>query len=672
MFRDCYAELANGVLTLGNSRVRRDLTWNEGHPVSTKLTDLAGGRVWDLSNKATDCVLPGDARPADGQLQVNPCLANAVHPAYLQVEATSTLGALQLRRVYRIYPGCPAMACDFYLRGRAEGEWQAELPDAAKLANIESSAAARQGQVQAIVIERIAHGLPHTHVKAAQFFDVTDRNNNLVRETTAMPYRSDLQLVGNVLLLRDPFTDNGVVILKEAPCSNVQLAWPGCDFVVRQGEVRVVGIGVLPEDLNEREWTRCYGVVTGVASGGELGLLAALRQYQRNVRVQIPERDYMILINTWGDRSQDSRVCEPFTRAELAAGERLGATHLQLDDGWQAGRSSNSAFGGGTLQDIWTRDDYWVPHPERFPNGICPLVAEAAGKGIQLGLWFNPSRDDGYANWQRDADVLVRLYRECGVRTFKIDGVDIPDRRAETNLRAMFDRVLDATDGDVVFNLDVTAGHRFGYHYFNEYGNVFVENRYTDWSNYYPHWTLRNLWMLSRYVPPRGLQIEVLNRWRNPQKYGAGDPLAPVNVPFDYCFAIAMVAQPLLWFESSNLPGEGYALGDLVRTYREHKNRIHDGLTFPIGDEPSGVGWTGFQSIHDDGGYVLIFREYNQRTSARIELHGLAGRDVSFHHVLGHGCDVGTTVHDDGTVEFALPEPLTFALFEYSLSGDTT
>ena len=107
-----------------------------------------------------------------------------------------------------------------------------------------------------------------------------------------------------------------------------------------------------------------------------------------------------------------------------------------------------------------------------------------------------------------------QLYRDHGIRTFKIDGVQVPDKRAETNLRCMFDAVRAATDDQAVFNLDVTAGQRYGYHYFNEYGNVFVENRYTDWSNYYPHWTLRNVWMLSRYVPAQNLQVEFLNVWR--------------------------------------------------------------------------------------------------------------------------------------------------------------
>ncbi len=159
------------------------------------------------------------------------------------------------------------------------------------------------------------------------------------------------------------------------------------------------------------------------------------------------------------------------------------------------------------------------------------MVERSKALGIELCLWFNPSKDDSYAHWRDDADALIGLYREYGIRTFKIDGVMIPDKRADLNLRGMFERVMDATGGQAVFNLDVTAGRRWGYHYGNEYGNIFLENRYTDWSNYYPHWTLRNLWMLSRYVPPQNLQIEFLNRWRNADRYPADDPLAPGRVP---------------------------------------------------------------------------------------------------------------------------------------------
>lgn len=662
----CHATLQGGELTLENERIRRTFDWNDGLLRSRILVDKRRGTTWALGSDEPDLALPTAAAPVNGRLEANERAETAVRCAHLEAVVTVELGGLAVRRVFRIHPECPALSYELYLRGTADGDWRPEQVDAAMLGNIESAAAARQGASRAIVTDRLAHGQPHMTVRAVQFFDITDRNNNLVRATDAIPYRHDLSLTGNLLMAWTPFQEDGVFLLKEAPCSSVQLAWPGCDFVVRSGELRAVGPGVLPEDVSPDEWTRCYGVTIGVGTT-PFGLLQALRTYRRRLRRHIPERDQMILVNTWGDRGQDTRIAAPFIRREIAAAARLGATHLQLDDGWQSGQSSNSAFAGGSLDGIWERDDYWEPHPERFPDGVAPLVREARDAGIELGMWFNPSKDDSYAHWRRDADVLIGLHRDCGVRTFKIDGVDIPDKRAELNLRRMFDSVIDATDGNVVFNLDVTAKRRFGYHYFCEYGNVFLENRYTDWGNYYPHWTLRNLWMLSRYVPPRDLQIEVLNLWRNEGNYPDGDPLAPARVPFDYAFAITMVAQPLLWFESSNLPEEAFEIAPLIREYRTHKQALHEGTTFPVGQEPSGTGWTGFQTLcGESDGYLLIFREQTERQTAHIPLHGVEeGQSLTLTPICGHGDALTTTAGPHASVRIALPKPFSFALYRY-------
>ena len=73
-----------------------------------------------------------------------------------------------------------------------------------------------------------------------------------------------------------------------------------------------MGIGVNSEALNPDNWTRAYGFVTGVTSGGELEKLSALRTYQENVRIHQPGRDEMIMMNTWGDRGQDTRLNEAF------------------------------------------------------------------------------------------------------------------------------------------------------------------------------------------------------------------------------------------------------------------------------------------------------------------------------------------------------------------------
>jgi len=41
----------------------------------------------------------------------------------MQADVETNFGALSVRRRFRIYPGCPAIACDIYLRGQVIGEW---------------------------------------------------------------------------------------------------------------------------------------------------------------------------------------------------------------------------------------------------------------------------------------------------------------------------------------------------------------------------------------------------------------------------------------------------------------------------------------------------------------------------------------------------------------------
>ena len=391
-----------------------------------------------------------------------------------------------------------------------------------------------------------------------------------------------------------------------------------------------------------------------------------MRIYQKQLRKSLPLRDEMIMMNTWGDRNKDARVGEEFVKTEVDACVRLGISHLQIDDGWQEGLSMNSAkSGGGKHWDSWDEKS-WQPHAKRFPNGLAPVVKHAKAKGVELGLWFHPTNTNDYAKWERDARIITNLYRNFGIRYFKIDGIKLPNKQSDINLRRFFDRIAADTKGQVVINLDATANNRTGYHYFYEYGNIFLENRYSDWANYYPHWTLRNLWMLSRYAPPEKLQIEFLNKWRNAKKYADDDPLAPNAIPFEYMFAVTMMGQPLAWFEGSGLPKEAFEIAPTVKAYRKHQAQIHKGIILPIGEEPNGVNWTGFQSIlSDTEGYLLIFREYNKADQSQIKLHDLAGKEIKYQHICGQGKDFTAKTDPDGKATFKLPTRHNFALYRY-------
>ncbi|MEO7211754.1 hypothetical protein [Mucilaginibacter sp.] len=426
---DCKATLKDGTLTLENNRLSRSYNWNNGDIQSTALTDKSTGYKWFLAGTRADSYFPGAGNPANGSFKVEKVLANSISPAFLKAEVYVKLGTLEVKRVFRIYENCPAIACDYYLRGNVTGKWSNEMVNNGELHNIETNDDQTTRGEKVPVMETLALPGTHWNLHTVKFFDITDRNNTLVQEHEQLIYRAESRMAGNLLFADELLSDQGLFILKEAPTSDVQLAYPGFDFRARTGSLEAVGFGVSPGDLSPDKWTRCYGIVAGVTSGGALGRLQALRSYQEKVRVHLPGRDEMIMMNTWGDRSQDKHIGEAFTIKELNAAHRLHITHFQVDDGWQSGRSSNSAFKGGTLNNIWDNPNYWKPDPIKFSNGLAPLVDLGKKLGIEICLWFNPSKDGSYVHWKNDAEALISLYKTYGIRTFKIDGVQIIDKK---------------------------------------------------------------------------------------------------------------------------------------------------------------------------------------------------------------------------------------------------
>jgi hypothetical protein len=578
-----------------------------------------------------------------------------------------------VKRVFRIYEDTPAIACDTYLKGYLAGSVNDEKSNHADRKNIESTADMKTRSKE-IILDQFNFDGQHWHLKAVEFWDVTDWNNNLLVERNAIAYRRD-SYRGNLLMAYNAADGHGFYFLKEAPCSSVQLAYGGSDFVAQYGKIKVTGIGLSADDVSPDKWTKAYSCVVGVYGDGELAALTSLRKYQKNTRRHMPERDEMVMMNTWGDRSQDTKVNETFCLSELEKAARLGVSHFQIDDGWQYGKSPNSAVAKGSFKNIWDNPDYWTPDPVKYPRGLTPVVEKGRELGIEIGLWYNPSIQNDFEDWEKDVKAIVGLYRKYGIKVFKIDGLAIPTKKAEENLRKLFDTVLEQTDNAVVFNLDVTAGRRGGYHMFNEYGNIFLENRYTDWNNYFPYWTLRNIWTLSRYVPAEKIQVEFLNKWRNPQKYTGNNPRKPVQDPFapsgysfEYVFATSMAGQPLAWMEASNLPEEAFEIAPVIKAYRQVSADFHSGIILPVGEEPSGRSWTGFQSItSEDEGYMIIYRENNPNGSDYVKTWLPEGARVRFEPVVGYGKAFSTKVKNNSEVIFSLPNENSYVLYKYRI-----
>lgn len=656
-----YTFLRSDTLYIGNDLIERKFLWNNGNLITISIEDKTSKQIWNNEKSNPDFFIPQQNQIASNSKWESKEVESKIIPKHLEVTIEYVIDRLQIKKTYRVYEDCPVVACDLYLKGRAEGSWVLKQKNLADVGYIESRKILTQFN-EIPVMDQIALDGKHWSVQAVEFLDMTDYNNTLIKPYNGLSYHENAYR-GNLLFFENMELDKGLFFLKEAPCSGSQLAYPGADFITNFGQVKIIGLGLTAADISENEWTKAYSFVVGTYAGGEVQRLIALREYQKKIRKQLPDRDEMIVMNTWGDRGSLSRLTEDFCIKQIEACSQIGITHFQLDYGWQEGSDE------GTYQNIYQiNPDFWTPNKKLFPNGLLPVVKKGKERGVEVCLYLNPSLSNDNEDWEKDADALIKMYTEYGIKMFKIDGQKMPNKLAESRTRKMYEKVMKETDENVLFNLDITAGVRGGYFMFTEYGNLFLENRYTAWGNYYPYKTLRNLWMLSKYVPAEKLLIEFPNKWKNQDKYPENDLFAPANYSFDYLFATTMAAQPLAWMDVADLPAEALATQKLIKEYRSIQHDFHKGIILPIGNEPSGKSWTGFQSIDGGEGYLLIFREQAFNDTENIETWLPEGLIIEFTPIAGDGIKFKQQVSEKGTISVTLPKMNSFVLYKYVLN----
>ncbi|MFC6226418.1 alpha-galactosidase [Paenibacillus allorhizosphaerae] len=710
-YKDCYYSIAESRLTIGNDGIERSWELAGGILYTKSILHKRSSDEWIRPDANLPMFrLPIELSGEQPQVEVTSRLDDdaGIGKEHMIVSLVLTYVSHKIRMDTRIYPGTAIMrhtigvktvrvnvhaadqGNDTGMNGdRIEEQYRKTVHDGNQAAPVQLDANSKPknappgDHIDALAIDEM-----HCSWVAVALRDRTDTNNNVVSEDSGLLYPNERKwLEGNLLRLKKTMSDSGLLWLKESPTRFGQLHYGEGDYRMMGKQLYMAGTGLRPEELRSDEYVYTYGSVVGLFQGGDYDAFSLLHQYHQCLREWKSDRDCFIMSNTWGDRSRDGRVGEAFVRSELPVAAALGITHYQIDDGWQQGITSNSVEPGGTWGDYYSRDgNFWSVHPQRFPNGLEPVVAMADEYGIQLGLWFSPDSSQDGAHWERDADQLLDLYRRYGICYFKLDGIEIRSKRGERNLLNMMRKVVRETSGAVYFNQDTTSGMRLGYYGQTQYGGLFLENRYTDWTNYYPHWTLRNFWMLSKYVPAQKLQIEFLNVERNTERY-KDDPLAPSRCGIAYAFAVTMFANPLAWMEVTGLnEANRQLLSAHIRAYRNVQAHLHSGHIVPIGEEPSGTSWTGFQSIvNDKEGYVLVLREWNGREEGRFKLRNVSATRlemqciISSQHmeasfaaegeVLEHEKDRIMSIDGShGDIACKLNQPFAFALYHYSIA----
>jgi alpha-galactosidase len=117
----------------------------------------------------------------------------------------------------------------------------------------------------------------------------------------------------------------------------------------------------------------------GYTEGGFGASSRMLHDYQRQ-HVMRPGRADMLMpliYNSWGTFQFNIDEQRMMDLAEIAAG--IGVELFVIDDGWF----------GNRINDRCSLGD-WTPSPDRFPNGLNPLIDKVNSLGMDFGIWLEP------------------------------------------------------------------------------------------------------------------------------------------------------------------------------------------------------------------------------------------------------------------------------------------
>lgn len=470
-------------------------------------------------------------------------------------------------------------------------------------------------------IESLGTDSKIAELTVTEYFDNTDRSDVVLTEMTLPLYYlwGNRKYTGHVFVISDRLHGESCVIIKNSPCRTAHINKNYYDISPEPLEnMHLTGSGIDYEKISKDEYTYGYSTAVSLCPAGDENKI--IKFYYND---SLTESTPYIMSNTWGGGHKDLCVCEEFILKEIDAAANLGVDVVQIDDGWQKGKSANSAFSSDNKPwgEGYRRADseFWSVDRKKSPSGLSYLCKYAKERNVEIGLWFSPDGENDYAGWKEDADVLISMFQKYGIRFFKLDGISITSKTAETNVTNLLEDLLCRSNSRIKFNMDITAGKRFGYFPNRHIGQLFVENRYTGLGNYHPHATLRNLWLLSRQIPSKRFQFEVPDNALNLSAYNSDDILAPANYDIDYIFASVMTSHPLIWAELSGLSDEQASrLKKIISVYKKYRNDF--GTVTPVFDKPDGFSCTGFYIEGSAANYVLLFREFTDKCEFPIKI----------------------------------------------------
>ena len=353
---ECYAHLTGDQLVIGNAQVRRTWRISKGQLFATSYFDLNDKVEWmGVPSKLPSPSLPEGSIEGSSKLRGGDGVFGPTEARSLRVELETTGKDATVDYEFQVFPQASGIRSWIVVKGGAG--WHPEPAAASTNPEVQPAADA---------VENLQITKQHLLLTQVTLKDRTDQRNELVFEDRWLlhPNEALLELPGNIFVIEDTLTGDGLVFLKEAPQPEMRpiknpydLWFSGSAMVVPEksdnvpatfAKLSFYGNGFT--DTGEG-----YKSVLLAYHGGREGRIAALQDYQRAIRPYMPGRDGLFISNTWGDRSYQSKMGEIFIRKEIDAGQKLGLDMVQIDGGWNLGKTSGlSGPGrgmGGILED---------------------------------------------------------------------------------------------------------------------------------------------------------------------------------------------------------------------------------------------------------------------------------------------------------------------------------
>ncbi|MFR6032479.1 MAG: hypothetical protein ACLUKN_04455 [Bacilli bacterium] len=100
------------------------------------------------------------------------------------------------------------------------------------------------------------------------------------------------------------------------------------DFITDFGRTSLIGASIDSADISKASGRAHTATRSGFGKAANLSAFARLEN-TKNLRKLLPKRDEMVMMNTWGDRAQDTKVTESFCLNEIRLAAKMGITHFR-------------------------------------------------------------------------------------------------------------------------------------------------------------------------------------------------------------------------------------------------------------------------------------------------------------------------------------------------------